>query len=149
LRTHRSGAPRRGRGGLMLGVFGAALAKDFRLVARDRVGLVFLTIAPMVVITVAGLSLAQLYDVGPRGASPFMLALVDEDGGDVGRTLHDRLAAEAAVDLRVGPDRAPAPSPVPAQRASGPRVGPARPSAAPPARRPAAAPRLPPPGRPV
>ena len=39
----------------------AALAKDLRLLARDRAGLIFLTIAPIVVITVAGLSLASLY----------------------------------------------------------------------------------------
>jgi len=45
-------------GRLMLRGFGAALAKDLRLLMRDRVGLVFLTIAPVVVITVAGLSLA-------------------------------------------------------------------------------------------
>src|SRR5262245_21888671 len=90
----------------MLGAFGAALAKDFRLVARDRVGLVFLGLAPMVVIAVAGLSLARLYDVGPHGSSPLVLAVVDEDGGEIGRTLRERLAAEQAVELHVLPDRA-------------------------------------------
>ena len=47
----------------MLFGFVAALGKDFRLLLRDRVGLVFMTLAPVVVITVAGLSLANLYDV--------------------------------------------------------------------------------------
>ncbi len=45
----------------MLSSFVAALGKDFRLLLRDRVGLVFMTLAPVVVITVAGLSLANLY----------------------------------------------------------------------------------------
>ncbi len=39
----------------------AAFRKDVRLLLRDPVGLVFLTIAPMIVITVAGFSLASLY----------------------------------------------------------------------------------------
>ena len=45
----------------MLVGFFAALSKDFRLLFRDRVGLVFMTLAPVVVITVAGLSLSNLY----------------------------------------------------------------------------------------
>ena len=46
---------------MIYAAFRAALMKDLRLVFRDRVGLVFLTIAPMIVIAVAGLSLASLY----------------------------------------------------------------------------------------
>jgi ABC-type multidrug transport system permease subunit len=80
----------------MLAGFRAALAKDVRLLVRDGVGLVFLTVAPIVVITVAGLSLANLY--GPdAGASPIVLPLVDADGGRVGRAIAERLAAEPAV----------------------------------------------------
>ena len=51
----------------MLRALAAAMGKDFRLLARDRVGLVFLTLAPIIVITVAGFSLASLYGAGPRG----------------------------------------------------------------------------------
>jgi len=64
----------------MFSGFIAALGKDFRLLLRDRVGLVFMTLAPVVVITVAGLSLANLYGV-TGGTSVFVLPLVDEDGG--------------------------------------------------------------------
>ena len=78
-RALRDDAPK-----LMLSAFVAALGKDFRLLLRDRVGLVFLTLAPVVVITVAGLSLANLYGA-TGGTSAFLLPLVDEDGGRVGQ----------------------------------------------------------------
>jgi ABC-type multidrug transport system permease subunit len=84
----------------MPGGFAAALAKDLRLLRRDRVGLAFLTIAPIVVITVAGLSLSTLYGAAPRGGTAPVLPLVDEDGGWVGRAVRDRLATEPTVHLR-------------------------------------------------
>jgi hypothetical protein len=84
----------------MLGGFGAALGKDLRLLARDRVGLVFLTLAPIVVISVAGLSLATLYGATPRGGTAPVLPLVDEDGGWVGRAVRERLATEDSVRVR-------------------------------------------------
>jgi len=80
--------------------FAAAFTKDVRLLARDRVGLVFLTLAPIVVITVAGLSLATLYGAAPRGGSAPILPLVDDDGGWAGRAVRERLADEAAVRVR-------------------------------------------------
>ena len=89
----------------MLRGFGAALAKDLRLLARDRVGLVFLTIAPIVVITVAGLSLANLYGVKAPGDIVSLLPVADEDGGWVGRALAEQLAREPAVELRAAPSR--------------------------------------------
>jgi ABC-type multidrug transport system permease subunit len=76
----------------------AAFFKDVRLLLRDPVGLVFLTIAPMIVITVAGFSLASLYGAAPRGEASYLLPIVDEDGGPVGRAIRDRLRNEAAVD---------------------------------------------------
>jgi ABC-type multidrug transport system permease subunit len=79
----------------MLGGLRAALAKDLRLLVRDRVGLVFLALAPIVVISVAGLSLAELYG----GGSPHPLPIVDEDGGWVGRALHERVVAEPSLNL--------------------------------------------------
>lgn len=89
----------------MLRGLGAAFAKDLRLLARDRVGLVFLTVAPVVVITVAGFSLASLYGADPRGTSAYVLPLVDEDGAGIGRRLATLLAREPAVTLRVVADR--------------------------------------------
>jgi ABC-type multidrug transport system permease subunit len=75
------------------------LAKDLRLIARDRVGLVFLTVAPIVVITVAGLSLASLYGADPYGQTAYVLPVVDEDGGPIGEAIRSRLATEASVTL--------------------------------------------------
>jgi ABC-type multidrug transport system permease subunit len=85
--------------------FLASLAKDLRLIARDRVGLVFLTLAPIIVITVAGFSLASLYGADPTGQTAYLLPLVDEDGGRVGRAIRERLANETAVEVRAVADR--------------------------------------------
>jgi ABC-type multidrug transport system permease subunit len=90
---------------MSLRVLAAALSKDLRLVVRDRVGLVFLTVAPIVVITVAGLSLASLYGADPRGETAYVLPLIDEDGGPTGAAIRARLAAEASVTLRAAVDR--------------------------------------------
>ncbi len=76
----------------------AALVKDLRLLGRDRVGLVFLGLAPIVVISVAGLSLAGLYDGAPAGTAR-VLPFVDEDGGWIGRALREREASEPSVRL--------------------------------------------------
>ncbi len=80
--------------------FLALLAKDLRLLWRDRVGLTFLALAPLAVITVAGLSLANLYGADPTGQTAYELPLADEDGGPLGREIRDRLARETAVRLR-------------------------------------------------
>jgi len=86
---------------MMLRGFWAALSKDLRLVLRDRVALVFLTIAPVVVITVAGFSLASLYGADPEGGSAYVLPVVDEDGAEVGRAIRERLARAPMVQARV------------------------------------------------
>ena len=90
----------------MLSALYAALVKDLRLLARDRVGLVFLTIAPVVVITVAGLSLASLYGADPRGTSAYLLPFVDEDGGSIGTVVRERLAEREEIALRTVESRA-------------------------------------------
>ena len=79
--------------------FLALLAKDLRLLWRDRVGLAFLALAPIAVITVAGLSLANLYGADPTGQTAYELPLADEDGAALGRDIRDRLAREPAVRL--------------------------------------------------
>src|SRR6266850_1202787 len=73
--------------------FLALLAKDLRLLWRDRVGLIFL-------------GLANLYGADPSGQTAYELPLADEDGGTLGREIRDRLAREAAVRLRPVEDRA-------------------------------------------
>ena len=80
--------------------------KDLRLLWRDRAGLVFLTLAPIVVISVAGFSLANLYGADPSGQTAYDLPFVDEDGGELARRLRERLAAEHSVNLLPVADRA-------------------------------------------
>src|SRR5262249_57623109 len=75
------------------------LAKDLRLLWRDRVGLTFLALAPVAVITVAGLSLANLYGADPTGQTAYQLPLADEDGAALGREIRERLASDPAVRL--------------------------------------------------
>jgi ABC-type multidrug transport system permease subunit len=86
--------------------FLSLLVKDLRLLWRDRVGLVFLALAPLAVITVAGLSLANLYGADPTGQTAYELPLADEDGGALGREIRSRLGAEKAVRLRPVESRA-------------------------------------------
>src|SRR5439155_16287131 len=104
LHPHRPRPPRRrepGRGGgLMLAALGAAIAKDLRLLARDRAGLVFLALAPVVVITVAGFSLAGLFGAPPGGSRAYLLPVADEDGGRLGRALRAGLADAPALEMR-------------------------------------------------
>ena len=55
----------------MRALIGRSSRKDLRLLWRDRAGLIFLTIAPMMVITVAGFSLANLYGADPTGQTAY------------------------------------------------------------------------------
>ncbi len=82
------------------------LAKDLRLLWRDRAGLVFLTLAPLVVICVAGFSLANLYGADPTGQTAYELPVVDEDGGAFAQDIRARLGEEHAVRFYLVPDRA-------------------------------------------
>src|SRR6185295_19398958 len=93
-------ARRHGDLAVMLRTLAGAVAKDLQLLLRDRAGLIFLTLAPLVVITVAGLSLASLYGENPRGTSAYVLPFADLDGGRLGRTLAARLADDADLRLR-------------------------------------------------
>src|SRR5512147_1266892 len=82
------------------------IGKDLRLLWRDRAGLIFLTLAPIVVICVAGFSLANLYGADPTGQTAYEFPVVDEDGGELARELRTRLSQETAVHFRLVPDRA-------------------------------------------
>ena len=81
------------------------LGKDLRLLWRDRAGLIFLSVAPIVVICVAGFSLANLYGADPTGQTAYEFPVVDEDGGAVAQDLRLRLAAEPGVHFQLVPDR--------------------------------------------
>ena len=76
------------------------VAKDLRLLLRDRAGLVFLGLAPILVITVAGLSLANLYGSDPTGQSAYELPVADEDGSALARQIVARLSADPAVRVQ-------------------------------------------------
>ena len=89
----------------MLGALGAAIAKDLRLVGRDRAGLVFLALAPVVVIAVAGFSLAGLFGAASGGTSAYIMPVADEDGGRLGRALRAGLAGEPAIEVHAVADR--------------------------------------------
>ena len=75
------------------------VAKDIQLLIRDRWALMFLLLAPIVVISVAGFSLTTFY--GGQGGSEtvFVLPVADLDGGEVAEQLVASL--ERAAGLRV------------------------------------------------
>jgi ABC-type multidrug transport system permease subunit len=82
----------------------AAIIKDVRLLVRDRVGLVFLTIAPLIVMSVAGFSLSTLFGGAPQPGA-YVLPVVDEDDGRIAAELRARLAADATIEVRPIPTR--------------------------------------------
>lgn len=78
----------------------AAIVKDVRLLLRDKVGLVFLTIAPLIVMSVAGFSLSTLFGGAPQGDARYVLPVADEDGGRVADALREAVGADEGIDLR-------------------------------------------------
>jgi ABC-type multidrug transport system permease subunit len=82
----------------------AAVVKDVRLLVRDRVGLVFLTIAPLIVMSVAGFSLSTLFGGAPQPGA-YVLPVVDEDDGRIAAELRERLASDATIEIRTIPIR--------------------------------------------
>ncbi|MEA2627144.1 MAG: linearmycin/streptolysin transport system permease protein [Candidatus Binatota bacterium] len=83
----------------------AAFRKDLLLLLRDRPALIFLTIAPIVVITVAGFSLASLYGSSAQGSTPPVLLLVDEDRGRLAELARERLEKGDEVRIQIVADR--------------------------------------------
>jgi ABC-2 type transport system permease protein len=82
----------------------AAVVKDVRLLLRDRVGLVFLTIAPLIVMSVAGFSLSTLFGGAPQPGA-YVLPVVDEDDGRIAAELRKRLFNDATIEVRSVPTR--------------------------------------------
>ncbi len=84
----------------------AIVAKDLRLLSRDKSALVFIALAPIVVICVAGFSLASLYGATPTGQTAYDLPIVDEDGGELAAQIESRLAETSTVRVRAVGSRA-------------------------------------------
>src|SRR5260221_8356926 len=78
----------------------AAVVKDFRLLLRDKVGLIFLTIAQLIVMSVAGFSLSTMFGGAPQGDARYVLPVVDEGGGRVAAALRDGLDGGAGIGMR-------------------------------------------------
>jgi ABC-type multidrug transport system permease subunit len=81
-------------------LLGVVIAKDLRLLLRDRTALLFLTLAPIVVMAVAGFSLASLYGADPVGQTAYDLPIVDEDGGQLAQQIEERLRGDQSLRLR-------------------------------------------------
>ncbi|HEX7061166.1 MAG TPA: ABC transporter permease [Woeseiaceae bacterium] len=77
------------------------VAKDIRLLLRDRPALIFILVAPIIVICVAGFSLASLYGTTPAGGTAYVLPIVDEDGGELARRIEQQLVDGAAEGTSV------------------------------------------------
>jgi len=69
---------------------------EFHLLARDRVGIFMLLFAPVVIILVAGLSLGNIYGVGP-GRGAYIVAIVDEDHGVAAGAIVSALQREPSL----------------------------------------------------
>src|SRR6266851_3866600 len=69
---------------------------EFHLLARDRVGICMLLFAPVVIILVAGLSLGNIYGVGP-GRGAYIVAIVDEDHGVAAGAIVSALQREPSL----------------------------------------------------
>lgn len=82
------------------------LGKEFRLLYRDPVGLFMLLVAPVVVIAVAGFSLAKIYGGESGRKTEYPIAIVDEDHGAVAAAVINGLARQPVVRLLIAPDRA-------------------------------------------
>jgi len=84
----------------MLTSLGVIVAKDLKLLLRDRAALLFLTIAPIVVMSVAGFSLATLYGANTDERITYELPIVDEDGGELAAQIEDALRGDESLELR-------------------------------------------------
>jgi ABC-type multidrug transport system permease subunit len=73
---------------------------EFHLLVKDRVGLFMLILAPVVIITVAGFSLGNLY--GARAsARAYLILVVDDDHGAVAQAVIDALRREPSIVVTI------------------------------------------------
>ena len=71
---------------------------EFRLLARDRAALFMLALAPLVIITVAGLSLGNIYGT-QAGSEPYSIIFVDDDHGWLPRALVEAFSRDHSVSV--------------------------------------------------
>src|SRR5580704_15504191 len=71
---------------------------EFRLLAHDRAAVFMLFLGPLVIITVAGLSLANIYGARP-GSEPYSIIVVDSDHGWLARSIVDALRSDHSVSV--------------------------------------------------
>ena len=83
----------------MLRAVWLTIGKEFLLIRRDRVGLLMLTLAPIVVIAAAGFSLAKIYGGRNAPSGGYTVAVVDEDHGAIARAILDALAHQQDVEV--------------------------------------------------
>lgn len=79
-----------------MGPYIALITKDFRILFRDRTAIVLLLVAPIIVITAAGLSLSSLYRT-----ERLTLPVVDEDGGELASRLVSALDSAGELEVRL------------------------------------------------
>ncbi len=90
---------------LMARAVGLTIAKEWRLLWRDRVGLFMLLIAPIAVIAAAGFSLANIYGAAPRG-TVYTIAVLDEDHGIIAHAVIAALDAQPGIRTIAADNRA-------------------------------------------
>jgi len=71
---------------------------EFRLLLRDRASLFMIFVAPIVIITVAGFSLGNLFGT-PAAQSEYLLAVVDQDHGPVANAIIKGLSHEPSCKI--------------------------------------------------
>ena len=75
------------------------VVKDYRLFIRDRVALLFLFLAPVVVIAVAGFSLANFYGGWERESIEYLFPIADLDESETSESLISSLELVEGLDL--------------------------------------------------
>ena len=78
---------------------------EFRLLAKDRVGLFMLILAPVVIIGVAGYSLGNIYGARP-GPHAYVIPVVNQDRGVVADAIINALRREPSITVAVTADLA-------------------------------------------
>src|SRR6266481_227246 len=91
---------------MMLRAVWLTIGKEFLLIRRDRVGLFMLIIAPIAVIAAAGFSLAKIYGGRTASRGGYMVAVVDEDHGAIGRAILDAIGRQPGLAVIHSGDRA-------------------------------------------
>jgi ABC-type multidrug transport system permease subunit len=71
---------------------------EFRLLAKDRVGIFMLVLAPIVIIAVAGFSLGNIYGASP-GRRAYLIPLVNEDRGVAADAIAAALKREPSIQV--------------------------------------------------